>query len=183
MAIPNMTSEVRVSACVGVAPQIACDVFYIYAVSTISGTRLIKSGGDEQYVTPGATFLPVTVRMSDLSDPPNVVAGVPLNFHMVAYRAAQCSRKVVGEVVSSRCPAAVAIASEDVTAYTNGWGLASYVPKVSGSGLIVQITASSGNASIEFALHTWPSDSPATRRNTVRTKATTPAQQQPEFWN
>ncbi len=174
LTIPSMTSEIRVSACVGVAPQTACDIFYIYAVATLNGTRLIKSGGDEQYVTPAALFLPVSVRMTDLSDPPNVVAGVPVKFHMTAFKEAQCVRQESGEVVTSQCPAAIAVASEEATVFTNGWGLASYVPRVSGSGLIVQVQAASGGTSVDFNLHTWPSDSPATKRNTFKGKIIAP---------
>ena len=162
LSIANMSSEIRVSACVGVAPQTACDIFYVYAVSTTSGTRLIKAGGDEQYVSPGKLFLPVTVRMNDLSDPPNVVAGVPVKFHMVAYKPAQSDRTVTGEVVTGHYGSLVAVASEEVTVNTNGWGLASYAPQVPGSGLIIEISATSGASEVSFTLHTWEAGSPAT---------------------
>ena len=37
LMVANLASEVRVSACVGVAPQTACDIFYVYPVSAASG--------------------------------------------------------------------------------------------------------------------------------------------------
>jgi hypothetical protein len=155
LSIAEMTSEIRVSACVGVAPQSACDIFYVYAVSTITGARLIKAGGDEQYVVPGKLFLPVTVRVADLSDPPNGVAGVAVKFHMTAFKQTRSERQVVGEVSSGRFAASTVVASEEVTVHTNGWGLASYIPRVSAPGAIIQIEATSGTSAVDFALHTW----------------------------
>jgi hypothetical protein len=174
LTIPTMSSEIRVSACVGLSPQTACDIFYLYAVSMSTGTRLVKSGGDQQFVNPGKLFLPVTVRLNDLSDPPHVVGGVPVKFHMVAYKTVASGRVVNGEVVSGRYPAMIAVAAEDVTVNTNGWGLASYVPKVNEPGAIVEIQAVSGTSTVEFTLHTWELDSPATKRNTFKGKIIAP---------
>jgi hypothetical protein len=162
LTIASMTSEIRVSTCIGVAPQMACDIFYIYPVAATGGMRLIKSGGDGQYVVPGRLFLPVSVRASDLSDPPNVVAGVPVKFSMVAYKPAQSDRTVSGEVVTGHYGEPVVVASEAVTVNTNGWGLASYVPRVTGSGLTIEIRASNGGSDVTFTLHTWETGSPAT---------------------
>jgi hypothetical protein len=167
LQIPNMDSEIRVSACVGVAPQTACDVFYLYAVPAASGTVLVQASGDEQYASATGSFLPVTVRLSDLSDPPNLVAGAPVTFHMVAYQSAGSSRTLNGEVLSGHYAHSVVVASEEATFYTNGWGLASYTPHVSGSGLIVEVHVVSGASSATFTLHTWQSGSPMTIQKSV----------------
>lgn len=158
----NMTGEVRVSACVGVAPQTACDIFYIYAVATTTGTRLIKSRGDQQWVAPTIHFLPVTVRVTDLAEPPSLVAGVPVKFYMAAYRPATSDCTTSGETVTCNHGSPVVVASEEVSVNTNGWGLASYTPQVTGSGLTIEIRASSGNSEVTFTLHTWENGSPAT---------------------
>jgi hypothetical protein len=162
LTITHMSGEIRVSACVGVPPQTACDIFYIYAVAATGGTRLIKSGGDEQWVVPTKNFLPVTVRAADASEPPNLVSGVPVKFRMTAYEPAQSDRTESGEVVSGHNGSIVAVASEEVTAFTNGWGSASYTPRVTGSGLIVEVRASYGGSEVTFTLHTWETGSPAT---------------------
>ena len=158
----NMTGEVRVSACVGVAPQTACDIFYVYAVTTTTGTRLIKSGGDQQWVLPTGSFLPLSARVSDLSNPPNLVAGVPVRFAMTAYKPTTSDCTTSGETVTCRHGSPVVVAAEDVTVNTNGWGVASYTPHVTGSGLTIEIRASSGNSEATFTLHTWENGSPAT---------------------
>ena len=161
LTIANMTGEIRVSACVGVSPQTACDIFYVYAVTT-SGTRLIKTRGDQQWIVPTGSFLPVTVRASDMSDPPSFVAGVPVKFSMVAYKPGTTECTTSGETVTCSHGATVVMASEAVTVSTNGWGLASYTPRVTGSGLTVEIRASSGGSEVTFTLHTWEAGSPAT---------------------
>jgi hypothetical protein len=162
LVVANMSGEVRVSACVGVAPQTSCDIFYVYAVSTSGGTKLVKAGGDDQYVVARREFLPVSVRMTALGDPPNAVSGATVKFQMVAYKQTESTRIVNGEVVSGHYPSVVAIASEEVTANTDGWGLASYTPRVSEAGALIQVQATSGTGSVEFTLHTWEADSPAT---------------------
>ena len=169
--IANMTSEVRVSACVGVSPQTACDVFYLYAVAMTGGSTMVKAGGDEQYVSPGGLFLPVSVRISDLSDPPYAVSGAPVTFRMIAYKTSTSTRVINGEVLSGHFGSPVVEAADEVTVYTNGWGEARYAPSVSGPGLLVVIHASCGTSSVDFTLHTWDLGAPATRlqpRNSTR---------------
>ena len=162
LTIANMTGEIRVSACVGVAPQTACDIFYVYAVTATGGTQLIKSGGDQQWVVPTRGFLPASVRAVDRSEPPNVVAGVPVKFRMTAYKPAQSDRTKSGEVVSGHNGSVVTVASEEVTVFTNGWGMASYSPRITGSALLVEVRASYGGSEVTFTLHTWETGSPAT---------------------
>lgn len=168
--IASMDSEIRVSACVGVAPQTSCDVFYVYAVTMSGGTRLVKTSGDEQYVSPGALFLPVGVRLNDLSDPPNTVAGAPVTFRMVAFKNSNSSRTLNGEVLRGHYSGQVAVASQEVTLNSNAWGEARYTPNVSGAGLLVSIQVVSGASTAEFTLHTWEADTPATQ-----TKSSKPA--------
>jgi len=174
LTIANMNSEVRVSACVGVPPQTACDIFYLYAVSRTAGTRLIKAGGDEQYVLPDTLFLPVSVRLNDLSDPPNVVAGAPVKFRMTAYQPSASQRTLRGEVVTGHYAGAVIVDSEEITVNSNAYGLATYLPNVSGSGLLVVVQALSGDSSVEFTLHTWEEGSPATRRQVYKGQVVAP---------
>lgn len=163
LTIAKMSSEIRVSACVGISPQTACDVFYVYAVSMSGGTRMIKAGGDEQYAAPDGEFLPVSVRLNDMSEPPNVVAGAPVKFRMTAYKSAPSSRTLNGEVASGHFGGTVVVATEEATYFSNAWGVASYTPHVSGSGLVVEVTATSGAASATFSLHTWQTGAAATK--------------------
>ncbi|MGH9523216.1 MAG: IPT/TIG domain-containing protein [Terriglobales bacterium] len=161
--IAKMASEVRVSACVGVSPQTACDVFYLYAVAMTGGSQMVKTGGDEQYINPGGLFLPLSVRLNDLSDPPFAISGAAVTFRMMACRSSASTRTTEGEVLSGHFGGEVVVASEEVTVYTNGWGEARYTPSVSEPGLLIEIHATSGGASVDFTLHTWEIGAPATK--------------------
>ena len=155
LTIPNMSSEIRVSACVGTPPQTACDIFYVYAVTTTTGTKLVKAGGDEQYASPGKPFLPVTARVMDLSDPPNAVAGVAVKFFVTAYKQSDSARKLDGEVLSGRYAGIVAVGSEQATVFSNAWGVAPYLTKLTGPGLLIEIKAVTATQETTFHLHTW----------------------------
>jgi hypothetical protein len=152
----NLISEVRVSACVGVAPQTACDVFYVYPVSSAGGVQLLKAGGDEQYLTPDEAFLPVKVRLSDSNTPPNSVSGVAVHFHVAVFRAQSApSLQQAGEVVTGHRGQPVALATSDVTVSSDGWGTAGYTPEISGGwgAVRIDIQASAGGQTVSFTLH------------------------------
>ncbi len=164
LAVTNLASEVRVSACVGVAPQTACDIFYVYPVGAGGGVQLLKAGGDEQYLPVGQMFAPVRVRVSDNNVPPNSVAGVAVHFHIAVFRD-QGSRSLqqAGEVVTGHRAQPVAISSSDVTVYSDGWGQASYTPEIAAAwgAVRIDIQASiAGGQTVLFTLHTLGSTTP-----------------------
>ena len=85
-----------------------------------------------------------------------------MKFRMTAYKPAVSDRTATGEVVTGHNGSVIVVATEEVTVNTNGWGLASYTPHVSGSGLTIDILATTGSSAVTFTLHTWESGSPAT---------------------
>jgi hypothetical protein len=114
LEVANLASEVRVSAWVGVAPQTACDIFYVYPVGAVGGAQLFKAGGDEQYVTAGQVFAPVRVRVSDYNVPPNSVSGVAVGFHIGVYRDQDSgSLQQAGEAVTGHRSQPIAISNSD----------------------------------------------------------------------
>jgi hypothetical protein len=155
LAVTNLASEVRVSACVGVAPQTACDIFYVYPVG---GAQLLKAGGDEQYVPVGQMFAPVRVRVSDNNVPPNSVAGMAVHFHIAVYRdPGSGSVQQAGEVVTGHRAQPIVISSADVTVYSDGWGQASYTPEIAAAWGAVQVdiqASIAGGQTVSFTLHT-----------------------------
>lgn len=157
LTLVNLMSEVRVSACVGVAPQTACDIFYVYPVSSVGGVQLLKAGGDEQYLTPGETFLPVKVRLSDSNTPPNSISGVAVHFHVAVFRAQSApSLQQAGEVVTGRGGQPVALYTSDVTVSSDGWGQAGYTPQIPDAwgAVRIDIQVTAGGQTVSFTLHT-----------------------------
>jgi hypothetical protein len=123
LSVTNLASEVRVSACVGVAPQTACDIFYVYPVSAAGGVQLLKAGGDQQYAPAGQIFAPVRVRLSDKNVPPNSVFGRAVHFHIAVSRdQGSGTLQQAGEVVTGHRSQPIVISSSDVTVYSDGWG-------------------------------------------------------------
>ncbi len=158
LTVANLTSEVRLSACVGVTPQTACDIFYLYAVTT-TGTRLENAGGDAQWVAPGKAFAPVMVRVTDAGTPPQIVAGAAVKFHATAFQIQDTTQRTLrGEVIFGHNPQVITLGSADATVNSNGWGLASFTPsfpQITGAA-VIEVVASSGNQQVTFTLHTWP---------------------------
>jgi hypothetical protein len=159
LSVVNLTSEVRVSACVGTSPQIACDTFYVYPVSAAGGVQLLKGSGDQQYAGEGEQFSPVTVRVFDRNVPPNPVSGLAISFHVTAYRAqGSASSQQAGEVVTNHNAQSVALSSYDTTVYSDGWGNASIAPQFPAEwgSLRVEVQASISGQAVRFRLHTLP---------------------------
>ena len=158
LAVTNLASETRISACVGVAPQTQCDIFYVYPVSATGGTQLFKAGGDEQYVVAGDMFAPVNVRVFDTNAVPNTLAGVAVRFRLTVSREqADGSPQTAGETVTGHRAQPVVLSSSDTTIYSDGWGQASLTTQFPASwgALRIDIQASipSGQA-VTFTLHT-----------------------------
>ena len=157
LGVMNLASEVRVSACVGVAPQTSCDIFYVYPVSAAGGVQLLKTGGDNQYLPIGEVFSPVTIRVSDTNLPPNSVSGMAVQFHMTVIRdQAASTMQQAGEVVTEHRPQPVVISTSDVTVYSDPWGLVSFIPDIAAAwGTVrVDIAASAAGQTLTFTLHT-----------------------------
>ena len=158
LAVTNLASETRVSACVGVAPQTACDIFYVYPVSGPGGVQLFKAGGDGQYVPAGQVFAPVSVRVSDKNTPPNSVSGMAVHFHVSVFRdQGSNSLQQAGEVVTGHRSQPVPMSSSDVTVYSDGWGQASFTPQIAAAwgAVRIDIQASiAGGQTVSFTLHT-----------------------------
>lgn len=177
LTVPNMTSEIRVSACVGSAPQIACDTFYLYAVTNM-GLLLQKASGDEQWAVAGGRLNPITVRVDDLNTPSNSVAGVPVTFRATAYRVqSDPVRRMQGEVLFGRNSQLIAVGYDEAAVNSNGWGLASYTPvfRDDSAALLIQVRATAGNQQVAFTLHTWPAAANSAAQNTHAAVPRSPA--------
>ena len=175
--VVNLTSEVQVNACVGPVAEPMCANIYVEAVSLTSGLQLMSSGGDAQYIFDDEAFLPVTVRVFDHSTLLTSVAAVPVHFHVDVYRVQASGVQQSGEVLTGNRAQPVAIATSDVTVYSDGWGVASYTPQVSASWGAVQIniTATVGAQTVRFTLHTvGTSPSEGSQRDLSVRPATSP---------
>ena len=157
--VVNLSSEVRVAACVGVSPQTACDIFYLYAVEN-SGVHLLKTAGDEEWANPGQAFAPVAVRVLDEAQPPNAVAGMPVVFRVTALQTqSDAVRTLSGEVLTGRYPQPVVLANSETVVNSDGWGEARLAPQFPAEwgAIVVSVEASvAGGVAVTFTLHTWP---------------------------
>ncbi len=171
--VANVGSEVRVSACVGAAPATQCDIFYLYAVNSSAGTQLLKAGGDEQYVTAGDRFAPVSVRVFDLNQPPNTLAGVAVTFRITAFRASGGSAtRQTGEVITGHRSQPAVLSSSETVVYSDGWGQAFVAPQFPAAwgAIEVQILASiPSGQTVTFTLHSLPAPGATGNTKPMRT--------------
>ncbi|MBZ5569078.1 MAG: hypothetical protein LAN64_14660 [Acidobacteriia bacterium] len=174
LTVTSLASEVRISACVGSAPETACDIFYVYPVSAPGGAQLFKAGGDGQYVAAGQRFAPVSVRVLDTNVVPNTLSGVAVRFRLTAYREqAGDSSQTAGEIVTGQHAQPVVLSSSDTTVYSDGWGQASLIPQFPAfrGALRIDIQASiPSGQTVTFTLHTL-GDSSSTGERHVSPKS------------
>ncbi len=162
LRVVNLALQVRVSACVGVSPQIACNTFDVYPVIINAGIQLLKASGDSQYVPAGQSFAPVSVRVFDMNVPPNPVSGVPVNFQVSASLSQPAaSTEQAGELVTGHRAQPVTVTTSDTTIYSDAWGRASITPQFPAEwgALRVSIQATIGGApAVSFTVYTMPTD-------------------------
>jgi hypothetical protein len=120
VSVANLTSDVNISACV--APDNApCRTLIVHPVAD-SGFNVQRVSGDQQTVSVGQTFGPLTLKVVDATS--NAVSGVPVAFLVDVYRAAnETVRSAHGEAVTFTRDEPVVLATSALTVFTDAYGM------------------------------------------------------------
>jgi hypothetical protein len=153
LQLSAITSDVQVSACVGPS-NAPCQSFYGTAVP-LSALQLQSVTGGTQEILVGQSFQPLTFRVTDNSTPPNPVLGAGVVFQSLVGRMPNNEPILwIGQSTSSPQPMPVILSSSQVTAQSDGNGLATIQPSSGGilGAVVVLGTANAGNSSQQFQL-------------------------------
>jgi hypothetical protein len=180
--ITGLASDVQVSACVqpGSSP---CQTFYVTSVPS-SQLMLEAVAGTSQVTPVGQNFQPVTVRVTDSAPVPDPVRGAAVVFESLIGRWNQGSpvQWTVGDIVITRTPMPVILASSQIAVSSDADGLATLTPSVGGVAGAVEIQGSAtiGTSTLPFELQLFAvtpsgfrevnarSDSPACARGNTQ---------------
>lgn len=158
LQLANFAGNLQVSACV--APQNApCLSFYASAVPE-SAVQLQPVAGTVQAALSPQNFQPVTVRVTDLSSPPNPVMGADVLFKYVLERVGDGSDGGSGgDTDFGHDPDPVILYSSQAEVASDGSGLASFRPGTGGLTGTLDIvgTATIGAGNLKFDLRALPS--------------------------
>jgi len=158
LELSNLTSEVDGSACVG-SNNNPCQNFHVFAVP-ISGLQLQAVAGNLQLITVGTAFQPVTVRVTDLSMPPNPVLGVPVLFQSLLGRTHNNAPIVSGgDTTITTNPMPIILGTSQASVASDANGLASMQPSTGDfqGALAILGTVTTGPGSMPFQLQSlWP---------------------------
>jgi hypothetical protein len=159
LQLSAITSDVQVSACVGPS-NAPCQSFYGTAVP-LSALQLQSVTGGTQEILVGQSFQPLTFRVTDNSTPPNPVLGAGVVFQSLVGRMPNNEPILwIGQSTSSPQPMPVILSSSQVTAQSDGNGLATIQPSSGGilGAVVVLGTANAGNSSQQFQLQSLPTN-------------------------
>jgi hypothetical protein len=148
LTLNQIATGAQVAACVAPA-NAPCAPFYLTSVS-LAQQKLQAVAGAGQ-VSTGSPFEPVTVRVVDLSSPPNPVIAAPVTFRTTVMRAGGSSSVSIGGESNPENPSSpVILQVTQSTATTNLNGLASVVPSAGGFSppVEVDLTATAGTSAI-----------------------------------
>jgi hypothetical protein len=157
LALTAIAGDVQVSACVGPG-NAPCVTFYGTAVPN-SGLQLQAVAGTAQVVAVGQALQPVVVRVTDLSTPPNAVAGASVVFQSTVERAGDGSPGISGgDTTITPNPTPVVLLSSQISVVSDANGLASFQPSNAGFGGALQIVGAAGaeSAQVPFAVQSLP---------------------------
>jgi hypothetical protein len=158
LELSNLASEVDGSACVG-SNNNPCQNFHVFAVPA-SGLQLQAVTGNLQLINVGSAFQPITVRVTDMSVPPNPVLGVTVLFQSLLGRTNNNAPIVSGgdtTITTNPMPIILGTSQASVTSDVNG--LASMQPSTGGfqGALAILGTVTAGPGSMPFQLQSlWP---------------------------
>jgi len=158
LQLSSTFSDVQVSACVepGDAP---CKTFYGTAVPR-SSIQLQAVAGDVQLNSVGTAFQPLTVRVTDLSVPPNPVLGVNVLFQSLIGRTTGDAPVISGgDTKFTRDSMPIILGTSQVSVNSDVNGLASIQPTTGGfeGAMAILGTVTAGQASLPFQLQLlWP---------------------------
>jgi len=153
LQVVTVAGDAEVSACVapGNSP---CQIWNATAVP-VSALQLQPVSGNTQVMEVGASFAPVTVRVTDQATPPDPVLGASVFFQSVVGRSPDGEPILwIAQSGISQPTIPVILAQSEVTLISDVNGLASVQPTASGilGPVVVLGAASAGPATISFQL-------------------------------
>jgi hypothetical protein len=158
LQLSNFSTEADGNACVGSSNN-PCIGFHVFPVLW-SGLRLQAVAGDLQLITVGPSFQPITVRITDLSAPPNPVLGVSVLFQSLLGRTNGDAPIVFGgDTNITRNPMPIILGMSQTSVISDANGLATLQPSTDGfqGALAILGTVMAGSGSLPFQLQSlWP---------------------------
>ena len=116
--------------------------------------------GDLQLISVGQAFQPITVRITDMSLPPNPVLGATVLFQSLLGRTAGNNPIISGgDTQIGRNPLPIILGSSQNSTTSNAQGLASLQPSTQGfqGALAILGTAMGGSSNLQFVMQSlWP---------------------------
>src|SRR4029077_6742145 len=153
LKISSLPGDVQVSVCVEPG-DVPCQTFYGTAVPA-SSLRLQAVAGDLQLITLGPAFQPVTVRVTDMSVPPDPVIGVSVLFQSLRGRTNNDAPIVSGgDTIITRNPMPIILGTSQASVTSDANGLASMQPSTGGfqGALAILGTVTAGPGHLPFQL-------------------------------
>jgi IPT/TIG domain len=158
LRISSLAGDVQVSVCVEPG-DVPCQTFYGTAVPA-SSLRLQAVAGDLQLITVGPAFQPVTIRVTDMSVPPDPVIGVSVLFQSLLGRTTNDAPIVSGgDTTITRNPMPIILGTSQASVISDANGLASMQPSTGGfqGALAILGTVTAGPGNLPFQLQSlWP---------------------------
>ncbi len=152
ISVAALATDVNISACV--APDNApCRTMIVHPVSS-NGVDLQRVSGDQQTVNVGESFAPLSLRVVDASG--NTVSGVPVEFLVDVYRAANDTVRVInGEAVTFTRDEPVVLSTSAVTVFTDVNGVVTLpVANTENQPVKIVVQAHAGQADVALVLRT-----------------------------
>jgi hypothetical protein len=154
--ITALGSEIQLSVCAEPGDK-PCQTFSIFAVPA-TVFQLTPVSGSQQAIAASQSFRPVSVRVTDSSNPANPIIGANVVFRTVIVRSVTDPPPVsVGGIIINRKPPPVILFSSKASALSTVDGLATLQPSMGGfSGpLTIQGTATAGTETLSFELRSF----------------------------
>jgi len=158
LTLANFTGSVLVSACVTV-PSSACQTIAGNAVA--AGLLNLQAVAGAGQVSTGQVFLPLEVRVTDSSTPPNPVLGASVLFQSTVLRPAGNNlMPMLGDLGTAQAEMPVILSASQSSIQSDSNGLASIVPSVASftGQLAIEIQVSAGiSAFLQDEMESFPS--------------------------
>jgi hypothetical protein len=156
--VAGINSETDGNACATTAGATKCANFQVFPVA-FSALQIQLVAGMSQVISRSGTFSPLAVRITDSSNPANVVFGAMVSFQSVIGRALNDQPLLwMSNTGITQNPMPVVVATSQTTALSDINGLATAqasAGNVQGPALILG-SASTGNGSVQFILQSLP---------------------------
>jgi hypothetical protein len=162
-SVANQQSAVQVLACV--APNAPCQTFNLLSTPA-SLWKLETVGGSSQFILPGQSFQPLSMRVTDGSAADNPVMGVNVTFATTLMQISPQDTgqgpQQGGETIGGSGPLPVLLGASQAQVMTDMNGIASILPSAGNVGPCdVLIAVIAGAGSVQFRLESLASIVPA----------------------